>query len=154
MDKKEYDARNFSQSSYDINDEYAKKKFTKFLLKKGYTLIDSEENFDHDIKALNQDGEIILFELEVKTGYPFKSKKTFPFSTVSFTGRKERLHKINEFHYVIICRETNWAISCPSTIIYNPEYTQELYISTNTREGEDKFFRVPKEKCSFFIVKK
>lgn len=150
----EYEARKFSQNSYDTNDEYAKNRFTKFLLKKGYTLIDSKENFDHDIKAINQNGEEVLFELEIKTGYPFKSKKTFPFSTVSFTGRKERLHKIKEFYYVIICKETNWAISCLSSIIYNPLYTEELYISTNTREGSDKFYRVPKEQCAFFIVKK
>lgn len=145
-----YSARNFSKNSYDINDKWGKDLFILHLIKKHFIITESKENFDHDIKAIDFHGQEFLFEIEVKTGYPFKNSKTFPFPTVSFTGRKKRLHDIQEFLYVIICRETQWAIIAKSSDIYNNDYTEELYIDTGVRTGYDEFYRVPLEKCRFF----
>ena len=145
-----YGARKFNSKSYDKNDQWAKNLLINYLLNKGYQIIKSVEDYNHDIEALNETGEKVFFEVEVKTGYPFKGKKSFPFDTVSFTGRKKRIHEIKEFIYIIICKETKWAVACSSSIIYNQNYLEEWYINSSQRSGSDVFYRVSKELCKFF----
>tara|TARA_R110000822_G_C14988195_1_gene459351 strand:- start:95 stop:547 length:453 start_codon:yes stop_codon:yes gene_type:complete len=148
-----FEARKFSQGSYDHSDKYAKDLFIKFIKRKGHKIINSEENYDHDV-ITNKDNITYYFELETKSNYPFTIKETFPFNSVSFLGRKKRLHIKNKFHYIIICRETEWAITCNSENIYKDKYIENLKINTDNRKGQDQMFRVPKEKCIFFNINK
>lgn len=146
-----YEARNFSQKSYDDNDSYAKEKFIKFLEKRGYTITSSEENYEHDVVA-EKEGVTHYFELEVKRNYPFTTSDSFKFATVSFCGRKERLHKIHKFHYVIICYETGYAVTATSDEIFKEEYREDIELNTYDRRGKDSFRRVPKNVCKFFNI--
>lgn len=146
-----YSARKFVKESYDKNDNLAKKIFIKFIKKKGYNIINSKENYQHDIVA-EKDNVVHYFELEVKNNYPFRDRKSFPFETVSFLGRKKRLHEINPFFYVIICTETNCALTAFSEDIFDNNYVEEFKIQTQHRNGLDQFYRIPKELCSFFYI--
>jgi hypothetical protein len=145
----EYGARIFNKESYDENDSYAKNKFKNFLVKNDYTILNDVENYNHDLIA-EKNGKTYYFEVEVKKNYPFTNRESFKFQTVSFLGRKKRLHEMQNFVYIIICKETEWAISCISPLIYEEQYTEEILIDTIHRNGYDKFYRVPKEKCHFF----
>jgi len=145
-------ARIFDKEDYNQNDEWGKKIFIDFLLKKGHKIISSKEDYNHDIISTFND-EVFYFEIEVKIGYPFNGRKSFKFDSVSFLGRKKRLHNINSFYYIIICKETNSAISCFSNDIFNDEYKTLLNIDKRNRVGMDEMYRVPKNKCKFFKVK-
>lgn len=147
----DFKARTFVQESYDDSDALAKDKMTQYLIRRGHTILSSEENFEHDI-ITKKDGMTHYFEVEVKTNYVFVSKDTFVFKTVSFLGRKLRLHDIHPFHYVIMCRETEYAVTCPSFVIFNPEYIETLTIETEHRSGLDQMYRVPKGLCTFFNI--
>lgn len=142
-----YSARKFNKNSYDKYDNFAKEILMKYLKKIGYEILSSVENYEHDIVAKYNDN-IYYFEVETKIKYPFKTKNTYAFDTVSFLGRKKRLHEIHKFKYIIICFETLWGIGCESDIIYNDDYIEKLYIEK--RNGNDELYRVPIEKCSFF----
>tara|TARA_R110002020_G_scaffold306030_1_gene521997 strand:- start:56 stop:520 length:465 start_codon:yes stop_codon:yes gene_type:complete len=148
-----YGARKFNQGSYNHSDKYAKDLFIKYILNKGHKIYDSEENYNHDIITIKNNNKY-YFELETKSNYPFTTYDTFPFNSVSFLGRKERLHKIQEFHYIIICRETEWAVCCNSKKIFKKQYLENLDINTLNRKGKDQMFRVPKYKCNFFNLNK
>lgn len=147
----EYEARKFNQTSYDNNDGFAKDKFIKFISNRGHKILGSEENFDHDI-VTELRGVKYYFELEVKRNYPFTSKETYKFDTVSFLGRKKRLHDKNRFYYIIICIETEWAVCCDSDKIFLDDYIEDLRIETQDRKGMDQMYRVPREKCLFFNI--
>lgn len=147
----DFKARTFVQESYDDSDALAKDKMTQYLVRRGHTILSSEENFEHDI-ITKKDGLTYYFEVEVKTNYVFVSRDTFVFKTVSFLGRKLRLHDIHPFHYVIMCRETEYAVTCPSFVIFNPEYIETLTIETEHRSGLDQMYRVPKGLCTFFNI--
>tara|TARA_R110000803_G_scaffold176227_1_gene238706 strand:- start:91 stop:540 length:450 start_codon:yes stop_codon:yes gene_type:complete len=148
----EYKARKFSQGSYDHSDKYAKDLFINYICKKGHTIVSEEENYDHDI-ITEKDDIKYYFELETKSRYPFTSRETFKFNSVSFLGRKKRLHLKNRFHYIIICRETEFALTCDSEDIFKDEYIENLFVNTLNRNGKDQMYRVPKEKCIFFNIK-
>lgn len=149
--KTEYGARKFNQGSYNHSDKYAKGLFINYIIKKGHTIINKEENYDHDV-ITKKDNIIYYFELETKSKYPFTTIETFKFNSVSFLGRKKRLHLKNKFHYIIICRETEWAITCNSEDIFKNEYIENLNINTPNRKGKDQMYRVPKDKCKFFNI--
>tara|TARA_R110000822_G_scaffold172760_2_gene312378 strand:+ start:686 stop:1141 length:456 start_codon:yes stop_codon:yes gene_type:complete len=149
----EYDARKFNQGSYDHSDKYAKDLFISYIKNSGHDLFSVVENYDHDIITM-KDGVKFFFELETKSKYPFTTMDTFPFDSVSFLGRKKRLHLKNKFHYIIICRETEWAVTCESQNIFKEEYSESLNINTPNRKGKDQMYRVPKEKCIFFNINK
>lgn len=146
-----YKAREFVEKSYNKNDNKGKVIFIKYLLNKGYLIENSEENYQHDIIA-KKNNKIIYFEIEMKNSYPFRDRKSFKFDTVSFLGRKKRLHEINPFYYVIISPSTNCALVADSDIIYKDEYIEEFNIYTTDRMGLDKFYRLPKELCNFFYL--
>jgi hypothetical protein len=149
--KTEYGARKFNQGSYNHSDKYAKDLFINYITKKGHTIINKKENYDHDV-ITKKDNIIYYFELETKSKYPFTTIETFKFNSVSFLGRKKRLHLKNKFHYIIICRETEWAITCNSEDIFKTEYIENLNINTPNRKGKDQMYRVPKDKCKFFNI--
>lgn len=139
----------FIQKSYDDNDELAKNLFSKFIQTKGHTIKSTEEDYNHDI-ITNKEGKDYYFELEMKSNYPFYSKETYRFPTVSFLARKKRLHDIRPFYYVIICKETQVALMCHSSKIFKQTYQESIQLTHKERKGNDTFYRVPKELCRFF----
>jgi hypothetical protein len=77
---------------------------------------------------------------------------TFPFPTVSFLARKKKWKDIG-FWYIIVCKETNYALVANSNDIFKDEYLETLNINTEERQGKDYFYRVPKNKCKFFKIR-
>ncbi len=146
-----YRARDFNRKDYDKYDDVAKKLFLDHLLSKGYEIIRDEETFMHDIVA-QKDNKVVYFEVEVKVGYPFTSEEDFPFGTVSFTGRKIRLHLMKPFFYVIMDLNSQSMVYCHSSLIYHEEYAQEITINSRNRKGLDKMYRIPKEICTFVRI--
>jgi hypothetical protein len=147
----EYVARKFNKETYDSYDTFAKEKMIQFLINRGHLIINKNENYTHDIVSL-RDGIYFYFELEVKIGYPFTCKNDYRYDTVSFLGRKKRLHNLKPFYYVILCNETNYALYCKSDEIFLNEYIQKVNVNTNVRNGNDEMYRVPLQKCVFFNI--
>tara|TARA_R110000803_G_scaffold35795_1_gene77227 strand:+ start:329 stop:781 length:453 start_codon:yes stop_codon:yes gene_type:complete len=147
----EYKAREFSKKSYDDNDEYAKKKISNFLIKKGHKIIQYEENYNHDL-ITEKNESIFYFEFEVKRNYPFTNKEDYKFNTVSFLGRKIRLHNIQPFYYMILCYETDAVVYSHSSDIFKDEYKETLNLNKHNRKGNDEMYRVPIDECSFLIL--
>ena len=140
--------RTFSQSSYDKNDNYAKTKIIPFLENRGHQVVCDEETYKHDLITI-KDGKEYYFEFEVKRNYPFTSVQDYKFTTVSFTGRKQRLHNIEPFFYMILCFETNTIVFCHSSEIYKDNNIVVLNLKKRDRKGIDTFYRVDKYKCTF-----
>ena len=151
MKNLDFGARKFNQKSYNENDNFAKDKFINFIKKRWHKIINSNEEFSHDI-ITEKKGVLFFFEVEVKRNYPFTTRDTYIFDTVSFLGRKKKLHYKNPFYYIIICKETEWAVCCESKKIFIDNYIENLNINTSDRNGKDQMFRVPKEKCLFFDI--
>lgn len=146
------EAGKFLKSSYDKNDSYAKDIFLKYIKKRGHEIISTEETYNHDIITMKNNKKF-YFELEIKRNYPFETKESFNFPTVSFLGRKKRLHNIKPFKYILICHETDYAIGCNSKDIFLEKYKENININRYQRKGNDNFYRVPKEKCLFFKIR-
>lgn len=147
-----YTARKFNQTSYNENDKYAKNKIKKYLINRGHKILKEVEDYDHDL-VTERDGKKFYFEFEVKRNYPFTGKDDYKFNSVSFLGRKLRLHLINPFYYCILCYETDFVVFCHSNDIFKEEYKQNLILKRHTRQGNDEMYRVPLKKCNFFCVK-
>tara|TARA_R110000868_G_scaffold95085_2_gene261800 strand:- start:836 stop:1291 length:456 start_codon:yes stop_codon:yes gene_type:complete len=141
----------FVQSSYDKNNEFAIDIIENYLIGKGYTIIPKAEDYGIDM-IVEKDGERLLFEVEVKTGRKFTTKRTFPFDTVSFLGRKSKWVD-TPFWYAIVCKETEYALFAHSSVIFKDEYKEVSYVGTSDRDGLDEFYRVPKELCYFGKVR-
>ena len=146
-----YGARKFNQHSYDICDAPAKEIISSFLKKRGFDIISTKEDYGVDITC-SKDGKIFLVEVETKNSTEFTGEYDFPFDTVSFSGRKIRLHKQEPFWYVLVNLNTRASIFCHSKQIYKKQYLEEIYILTDKRKGMDAFYRVPKEFCYFITV--
>ena len=142
----------FIQASYDRSDSIGKEWFIDYIVKKGHSIVSEEENYNHDV-ITKKDGVTYYFELEMVTYNPFTTVDTHKYPKVSFLGRKKRLHGIHPYHYVKICRETKWAVTCQSEDIFKDEYLVEIEIDSKERKGLDTFYRVPKYKCKFFDLK-
>ena len=147
----EYTARKFSKKSYDENDEYAKNKISKYLIKRGHKIIQDKEDYNHDL-ITKKNGVVFYFEFEVKRNYPFTKKEDYKFDSVSFLGRKVRLHNIEPYYYIILCYETDSAVFCYSSEIFKNEYKETLKLKKYNRNGNDEMYRVPIDKCTFFNI--
>lgn len=147
----EYTARKFSKKSYNENDEYAKNKISKYLIERGHEIIQDKENYNHDL-ITKKNGVVFYFEFEVKRNYPFTKKEDYKFDSVSFLGRKVRLHNIEPYYYIILCYETNSAVFCYSSEIFKNEYKETLKLNKYNRKGNDEMYRVPIDKCTFFNI--
>lgn len=142
----------FIQKSYDRSDQIGKNILRNFLQEHNYILEEDKEDFFHDvIGTLN--GEKWYFEVEVKNGFPFTSHQDFKFNSVSFLGRKKRMHDKHPFWYVLICTETGYAVMCYSNIIYQEKYRKNIYIDSRERAGYDTFYRLPLKYCTFFKIR-
>jgi hypothetical protein len=145
----EFKARGFNKQSYKSNDEPAKKLLIEFLKRNNHEIKRANENFEHDLITA-KDNNFFIWEVEMKIGYKFTTKDTYQFNTVSFLGRKLRLHKIKPFFYVIICKETKWALMAHSNDIFINEYRELISVHVKDRTGNDEVYHVPKTKCKFF----
>lgn len=146
-----FQARKFSKESYEIYDKMIKDVVCSFIQKMGGVIEKIEEDYDFDIEASFRNKKY-YFEVEAKSKYRFTDRDSFPFATVSFTGRKLRLHIKNPFWYVIVNYKDMVAIFCHSNNIYKNEYKEALYIDSQHRSGADEFYRVPKEYCKFIKI--
>jgi hypothetical protein len=95
---------------------------------------------------------MFYFEFEVKRNYPFTSKEDYKFSSVSFLGRKIRLHGIQPYYYMILCYETDCVVFCHSSSIFKVDYKEKLILKKYDRNGADEMYRVPINECEFFNV--
>lgn len=144
-----YEARKFVRESYEDNDLLGKQLLVAYLHSKGHTIKPETFTEDYGVDILTElNGVDYRFEVEMKDKYNFTSDKNFPFETVSFLGRKEKW-KHQEYEYCIIGKETKAAIFCNSKVIFNDEYKRVIEIDTIHRKGDDLFYRVPVELCSF-----
>ena len=147
------EAGKFVKDSYDNNNDFAINIVQNFLINKGYTITTKIiEDYNIDIEA-KKNNITKLFEVEVKTGYQFTNRESFKFNTVSFLARKKKWNTNKGFFYIIICKETDWALVAKSEDIFKNEYKESLQINTQYRKGNDEFYRVPKELCVFFKIK-
>lgn len=142
-------ARRFNQELYNHTDELAKEMFKAHLKDTGHSIVSEIEDYNHDLVTM-KDGVTHYFELELNLSNQFKGKSNFKYNKVSFLGRKKRLHKLNSYHYIIMCPNTGWAVGCDSDVIFNEDYYVEGYANTTHKNGLDGFYRVPKELCYFF----
>lgn len=142
-------AGNFQSTDYDSYDTYGKRTFKSFLDRINHTILSDHEDYDHDIIS-SRAGRTYYFEIETKVGYPFYDRSSYPFKTVSFLGRKRRLHEIHPFTYIIISYETGWALACESDVIYSIGDEVNLTISKRDRIGGDQFYRISRDHCIFF----
>jgi len=147
------EAGKFVKDSYNENNDFAINIVQNFLINNGYTIIEKlVEDYNIDIEA-KKDNITKLFEVEVKTGYKFTNRESFKFDTVSFLARKKKWNINEGFLYIIICKETDWALVAKSGDIFKPEYKESLQINSYYRKGNDEFYRVPKELCKFFKIR-
>ena len=135
----------FNQESFNENDALGRQLLTAFLEKKGHNVSNNCDIYGIDL-VTEKDGVEYNWEVEMKSKRPWTSMDSFQFDSVSFLDRKK---KWDNFWYVVICKETNAAIICHSSVIFHNDYKQKIYINTADRKGTDYFFRVPKEKCIF-----
>ena len=138
----------FVKSQYDKYDKLGRLLLVDFLVHRGWNVdVKDKEDYKVDILA-SKDDKVAQFEVEMKRT-EFTSAEDFPFSTVSFLGRKKKFHKEHCFYYFIISSITYSAIILRSDKIYNDNYLEVLDIDTKERSGIDYFYRVPKELCTF-----
>lgn len=141
----------FSKDDYSKYDKAAKERLCSFLQARGHKIVDKEENYSIDITS-ELNGKTHYFEVEckVKEEYKFTCQNDFKFESVSFLGRKSKYPV--SFWYVILCAKTSGAVFCNSEHIFKDEYYEEKKVERNGIIGIDKFYHVPKEKCTFFKV--
>jgi hypothetical protein len=143
-----YGAGKFVKKSYKRNDKLGRDILIEYLIKIGHIILLNDENYKHDIITM-KDNIKYYFEVEMKHNYPFTCVNDFIFDTVSYLGRKKKLHDEHHFKYIIICAETKYAVCCNSRDIYKEKYLEEKNIDSYERQGLDYFYRVPKELCYF-----
>ena len=148
-----FGARKFNQDSYDTNDAYGKAIVTDWLKGQEWVkeIID-EEDFGIDLEVVDHKGRSHFFEAEVKGNYPWSSRESFPFKTVSFLGRKKKWEG-RGFYYVLVCAETQALCIAHSSEIFKEDFREVRRINSGHRNGLDAFYRVPKDLCRWISPK-
>ena len=143
-------AGDFRKDDYKHYNEYAINLIAKYLSKRGFTVLNKEEDYGVDILAY-KNGEEYRIEAEVKRSYyrHFDFNDNYPYKTVSFLGRKKRLANKGKFWYFVVCEHTEYCVICDSDTIYNEEYKLMVDVDNDKRFGTDEFYRVPRELCAF-----
>lgn len=141
-------AGKFREDDYNKYNDLSIKKVSNYLIKKGFDVPHKDEDYDIDIIAYKNNIEYRI-EVEVRTKLNWTSEKDYPYSTVSFLGRKEKYCKLNDFWYVLVSNDINNFLFCKSNYIFNTEYQIVKQINTNKRYGTDITYHIPKELCSF-----
>ena len=141
--------RTFCEKQYSEHDVLGKRKFQSFCEKQGFEYNIPNENKGIDATMIIN-GIEYKCEIEVKKSR-WKSKKDFPFHTVSFLGRKKRLHDKGPFYYFIFSYYENAALCCNSINIYKDEYiTNKFADRKNGNADIDEYYHVPKSRVYFF----
>lgn len=133
--------RQFNKQSYEDNDKVAKDLMITFLTGKGHQIVQEEETYSTDI--ITNKGK---YEVEM-SGKDFTIRESFPYPMVNFLGRKEKYG--NDYHYVIISKNKQYALVAASKDIFKEENKATIYCNTN-RNGYDEVFQLPKDKVKFF----
>jgi hypothetical protein len=141
----------FSKLRYDENDPQAKELMIKYFQNYGYSIISEVENFEHDL-IIEKEARKYFIEVEMKRSLLFTDSNSFKYDTVSFTSRKNKLHLLAPFTYYIICPETEWAIYCHSSIIYQNKY-KVMKTNKSRKNEEEEYYHVPKQLCTFIDLK-
>ena len=138
----------FRQDDYNKYNDLSIKKVSGYLIKKGFNVPYKEEDYDIDIIAYKNNIEYRI-EVEVRTKLNWTSEKDYPYSTVSFLGRKRKYCKSKDFWYFLVSNDINNFLFCKSNYIFNTEYQVVKEIDTNKRYGIDITYHVPKQLCNY-----
>jgi len=141
-------AGKFRQDDYDKFNDISIKKVCDYLIEKGFSVPDKEEDYDIDIIAY-KNNEQYRIEVEVRTKLNWNSEKDFPYSTVSFLGRKEKYSKSNIFWYFLVSNDINNFLFCRSDYIFQEQFKVCIQVDTDKRYGIDIAYHVPKQLCNF-----
>lgn len=141
-------AGKFRQDDYDKFNDISIKKVCNYLIKKGFSVPDKEEDYNIDIIAYKNNVQYRI-EVEVRTKLNWNSEKDFPYSTVSFLGRKEKYSKSNIFWYFLVSNDINNFLFCRSDYIFQEQFKVCIQVNTDKRYGIDIAYHVPKQLCNF-----
>lgn len=141
-------AGKFRQDDYDKFNDTSIKKVCDYLIEKGFSVPDKEEDYDIDIIAYKNNVQYRI-EVEVRTKLNWNSEKDFPYSTVSFLGRKEKYSKSNIFWYFLVSNDINNFLFCRSDYIFQEQFKVCIQVDTDKRYGIDIAYHVPKQLCNF-----
>ncbi len=141
-------AGKFRQDDYDKFNDISIKKVCDYLIEKGFSVPDKEEDYDIDIIAYKNNVQYRI-EVEVRTKLNWNSEKDFPYSTVSFLGRKEKYSKSNIFWYFLVSNDINNFLFCRSDYIFQEQFKVCIQVDTDKRYGIDIAYHVPKQLCNF-----
>lgn len=138
----------FRQDDYNKYNDVSIKKVSDYLIKKGFIVPQKNEDYDIDIIAYKNNIEYRI-EVEVRTKLNWTSEKDYPYSTVSFLGRKKKYCKFNIFWYFLVSNDINNFLFCQSSYIFNKQYQVVKQVDTDKRYGIDIAYHVPKQLCNF-----
>ena len=141
-------AGKFRQDDYNKYNDVSIKKVSDYLIKKGFNVPCKDEDYDIDIIAYKNNIEYRI-EVEVRTQLHWTSEKDYPYSTVSFLGRKEKYCKSNIFWYFLVSNDIKNFLFCRSDYIFNKQYQVIKQVDTNKRYGIDIAYHIPKQLCNF-----
>jgi hypothetical protein len=141
-------AGKFRQDDYNKYNDISIKKVSEFLIKKGFSVPYKDEDYDIDIIAYKNNIKYRI-EVEVRTKLNWTSEKDYPYSTVSFLGRKEKYSKSNVFWYFLVSNDINNFLFCRSDYIFNKKYQVSIQVNTSKRYGADIAYHIPKKLCNF-----
>jgi hypothetical protein len=145
-----YEARKFSQESYNKYNDSTINKVITHLESLGYKIIRRDETFSHDLIIQKADGPEVYVEVEASAAWEFTTRDTYKYPNVNFLGRKQKMHIEHPFMYIIVCVKTDWALACDSNVIYNTGRRKEIHVNSQFKKGSDEVFYLPKDKVSFF----
>lgn len=141
--------RDFNYKTYLQTDEQAKNLMVSYLTNKGYEITRDKETYGTDLEV-SKDGTKSLFEVEISS---LDFTKEFPYPMVSFLGRKKKYHD-NEgsFHYVIISKNGQYALTAKSEDIFKEENYTTKECTRDGITGVDEFYYLPVSEVKFFKI--
>ncbi len=141
-------AGEFRQDDYNQYNDISIKKVSDYLIQKGFTVPHKDEDYDIDIVAYKNNIEYRI-EVEVRTKLNWTSEKDYPYSTVSFLGRKKKYSKSSLFWYFLVSNDVSNFLFCRSDFIFQKQHQVSMRMNTNKRYGIDIAYHVPKQLCNF-----
>ena len=139
--------RTFDYKKYLETDAKAKELMSKFLTKKGYSVVKKEEDYGIDLIA-TKNNITGLFELEISS-INF-DKENYPYNEVHFLARKKKMmDKEGDYHYIIISSNHQYALTAKASDIFKEENYITKYAGKG-RDGIDEFYKLPKDNVKFF----
>ena len=137
-------ADDFVQESYERNDWLGKTMLTWYLMKAGHKVNVPKENFGIDMTS-TKDGKQFHWEVEMKHNVQWVDAASFPYPTVSFLKRKQKMG--DNFWYAILCADTQALLFARASDIFQEKFREDVKVNTKERQGISECYRVPKELC-------